>query len=547
MIKDRLYFLIVSLLSLVPLVALLQPGLPLTHDGQDHVIRTANFFQNLLEGNIIPRWSANVNYGFGHPILIFFYPLPYYVSSFFHILGFSFIDSTKLFFGITYILSGWTMYLFVKELFGKKEGVVSAVLYLMAPYRFVDLYVRGAIGEHASFLFPPLILFFILRLAKTMKMRYLIGIALSLAGLILCHNATSLMFLPFILFFMLYKLRDVKEKKKYLVLSGLAIVLAFGMSAFFWMPAMLEAKYTLRNIVTKGEYAHHFVDPVSLIQGAWNYGGSGEFSVQIGYVHIFFLITSFVLFCISLTKRKKDLLLLGLILYSMFAIFIMFPTADVFWKKLLLMQNFQFPWRFLSILVFTTAVLGGLVIRKIQIKYQQLATVLCVVFLLFISKDFWSAKDYIVQPDTFFAKVQRTTTNDTGESSPIWSVRFMEERPNGPVEIIDGTAQIQLLKRSIAKHSYGIQVKERARIRENTLYFPGWYVYIDGKQSQIEFQDPKNRGIMTFFVEKGEHNIDIIFQETKLRKLADILSIGSVMSIVFFMLLGVKKLWRLSL
>ncbi len=68
-------FLLVFLLSLIPLTSLLPNGLPVTHDGQDHIARIANFYSSLSEGNIVPRWAENLNWGFGHPVMMFLYPL----------------------------------------------------------------------------------------------------------------------------------------------------------------------------------------------------------------------------------------------------------------------------------------------------------------------------------------------------------------------------------------------------------------------------------------------------------------------------------------
>src|SRR3989344_780218 len=150
-------WLIVLILALMPLLDLLHPGLPVTHDGQDHVARIANFYQSLSEGNVVPRWAANLNWGYGHPILMFLYPLPSYIASLFHAIGFSFIDSTKLVFAVSYIASIVTMYLWIRAAWGSVAGFTAAILYGFAPYRFVDLYVRGAIGEHVAFIFPPLI------------------------------------------------------------------------------------------------------------------------------------------------------------------------------------------------------------------------------------------------------------------------------------------------------------------------------------------------------------------------------------------------------
>src|SRR3989344_538734 len=153
----NLPILLVILIGFIPLFDLFHPGLPLTHDGQDHVARIANFYQNLTEGNIIPRWAGNLNWGYGHPILMFLYPFPSYTASMFHFLGFSLVDSVKIVFGLSFIASGFAMYAWLKEFLGIKAGFVGALLYMFAPYRFVDLYVRGAIGEHVAFVFPPLI------------------------------------------------------------------------------------------------------------------------------------------------------------------------------------------------------------------------------------------------------------------------------------------------------------------------------------------------------------------------------------------------------
>src|SRR3989344_261372 len=282
-IKSRFFpWVLLLFLSLLPLFDLLNPGLPITHDGIDHVARIANFYQNLQEGNLIPRWAGNLNWGFGHPVLMFLYPLPSYLASAFHFLGASFIDSVKLVFALSFILSGFSMYLWTREVLGKKEGIAAAVLYLFAPYRFVDLYVRGAVGEHMAFVFPPLVLYFLFRISKT-KLNFfdknffflITGGALSLAGFILSHNAISLLFAPFIFFYVLFLFWQTKNLRS-LTLSFLSIFV-FGalFSFFFWFPAFFEGKYTLRDIVIEGIYLERFVNFRDLFYSPWNFGGTG--------------------------------------------------------------------------------------------------------------------------------------------------------------------------------------------------------------------------------------------------------------------------------
>src|SRR3990167_3958649 len=180
-IKEHLLLLLIIFLGIIPLLDYLHPGLPITHDGQDHVARIANFYQSLSEGNLVPRWAGNLNWGYGHPILMFLYPFPSYIASFFHFLGFSLVDSVKIVFGLSFILSGVFMYLWLRNFLGEVAGAFGGLLYMFAPYRFVDLYVRGAIGEHVAFTFLPLILFFIYKISKEKFSPFLlVGGALSI-------------------------------------------------------------------------------------------------------------------------------------------------------------------------------------------------------------------------------------------------------------------------------------------------------------------------------------------------------------------------------
>ena len=250
----------IFLISIIPLINLLTPGLPVTHDGLDHVARIASFYSSLSEGNIIPRWSGNINWGFGHPVLMFLYPLPSYIASFLHFIDISYINSLKLLFGISYILSGIFMYAWLRKIVSNIPALIGATIYLFSPYRFVDLYVRGAIGEHVAFTFMPLVMLslwylFNTKIQKSLKVLFLnlIFVPFTVALLILSHNAISLLFIPYIFFYVLYLYYEKKSKVK-IIIAIFSILYGFLISFFFWFPAFIEGKYTLRDIVTKNKY-----------------------------------------------------------------------------------------------------------------------------------------------------------------------------------------------------------------------------------------------------------------------------------------------------
>lgn len=527
---------LVLILTIIPLVGLLPQGLPVTHDGIDHVARIANFYKGLSEGIFFPRWAENLNWGYGHPILMFLYPFSSYVASLFHFLGASYVDSLKIIFGIGFIASGLTMYLWARKQFNEYFGIAAALLYIYAPYRFIDLYVRGAIGEHMAFIFPPLILYCILQFfsSKNIKMKTVsfIGISISFALLLFAHNAISLMFMPIIVCYAVILSYSKKEYKS-LVYILAAVLNGLLLSSFFTFPAFLEGKFTLRDIVTGDEYRDRFVtNPLAFLYGAWSYGITGQFSVQIGIAQILGIILMPFVF-VKTKKKETKALLLMLLVFFVGALFLMLPQSNFVYQIITTLQKFQFPWRFLTLTVFTSAILGSCLFLVIKNKKTKIIVLIGLTLVLVGSTfSYWHAKAYSRIPDSFFENVYNGTT-DTGESAPVWSIRFMEHRPKARAEVIDGIATIKEIERKSTLHTYRILVTSgKARIRENTLYFPNWKVIVDGKEVAIQFQDPAERGLITYDLLKGEHKIEVIFADTKLRVISNLVSLFSLAALI---------------
>lgn len=532
--RNKIFFIFIVALSIIPIFSLFHSGLPVTHDGQDHIVRIANFYQNLVDGNLIPRWGANLNWGYGHPILEFLYPLPSYLASLFNFIGFSFVDSAKIVFGLGMVLSLPFMYFWLSQFVSKYSALFGAILYTYAPYRFVELYVRGDIGENLAFPFIPLVLFFIHKLYKKSDVKYVIFGGISLAFLILAHNAISLMALPFIIAYCLLLIYLSKNRKPLIINLIFLILIGFTLSAFFWLPALLEGKYTLRNIVTAGSYIGRFVSLSQIIYGPWNYGGSGQFTVQYGLFQWLAILLSPLAIFLLRKQKEKLLLSITLIFFIVISTFLMLPLSGFVWGKIMLLQNFQFPWRFLALIVFTTSVLGSLVFELIPKKFSLKILTISVLLILIIGSFYSKPKDYQYKPESFYTGVYKGTT-DTGESAPIWSVRFMEKFPKTHLEVIDGKAEIKDLERTSTFHKYSVKTDKNTLFAENTLYFPGWEITANGKPLHIEFQNMSYRGIMLFNLQKGDYIIEANYKETKLRAISDAVSVAVLFNIIGFL------------
>ncbi|HIM38050.1 MAG TPA: hypothetical protein EYM38_08555, partial [Dehalococcoidia bacterium] len=121
-----------AVLGLVTLLA----GLPLFqfkimhgHDSLGYLPRSIEFYQGLSSGQVFPRWAADFAYGYGEPTINFNPPVVYYLTAFFHVVGFSFVSAQNLTLLAILVLAGLGMYLLAGQVFGPRGGLVSAVAY----------------------------------------------------------------------------------------------------------------------------------------------------------------------------------------------------------------------------------------------------------------------------------------------------------------------------------------------------------------------------------------------------------------------------------
>src|SRR5690348_1002212 len=183
----------------VPIVFPLgHPGYFPSHDGEWAVVRLGDMFREIRDHQFPPRFSGNLNFEYGYPLFNFAYPFPYYLALIIHLMKVSFIDSIKLVFAGGIVVSVALMYLASREFWGNRwAGFISGLLFAYLPYRLVDVYVRGSIGEITAFVWMPLLLYVTTKIYKydNQPVYMLLG-GVSLAALVLSHNIMAILFLP---------------------------------------------------------------------------------------------------------------------------------------------------------------------------------------------------------------------------------------------------------------------------------------------------------------------------------------------------------------
>jgi hypothetical protein len=124
------------------------------------------------------------------------------------------------------------------------------------------------------------------------------------------------------------------------------------------------------------------------------------------------------------------------------------------------------------------------------------------------------------------------TTNYFSEVNTVWMGKEPEDYPTKPVEIAGDTAIITSQLLTSTKHEYTIETSSPTTVIDRTFFFPGWKLYVDGEESSIQFQDPSYQGLITFQVPKGKSDVVVVFEQSKIQQLGNIISITTLAILV---------------
>lgn len=499
---------------------LFRQGFYVTHDSEPQLARMAAVYRAVIDGDIPARWARSLNYRYGNPSSNFFFPLNGYLSTFLHMIGFSFQDSYKILIGGSLIASTIFFYLWMGELFDKKVALLTSLFYGLAPYHLLDIFVRGQLGEMLAFAFIPLVFFFIERNKKAPTTRNIILGAVSYALLVLSHNVLGLVF-SFIA--ALYIIVCSWKKWKQIAISASMMFIGLLLSSFFWLPALYESRYINSELFVGGFFRDHFINPFRLFYAPWGFGSDinkpGGLAPYIGIIQGLLLFSGIIVF---ITSQKKRLMVFWFII-TVFSIFMTLPPSSFIWESVNFIEQFQFPWRFLAVVSLSGSVLIGYVLSALRPYALPVFLTFCAVLLSFPLVKVHSFTD---KPDKFYLKYPGTGAYH-GESTTIWTAGDASVFPKSPIEIIEGKGAVTDYSRKTQKHQFTVQADSPVKIVDNTTYFPGWHAYVDGIETPIEFQDINHRGLITFNVPQGKHAVSVMFEETKIRLLADALSVSA--------------------
>jgi hypothetical protein len=561
---------IVAAIALLAGRTLLEPGFYDSHDGLLNVHRLFELEKCIRDGNFPCRWAPDMGYGRGSPVFNFYPPFASYVALGLRLLGASSLSAVKLSMLLSLVVGAVAMFGLARNFFGDAGGVVAATLYTWAPYRAVDVFVRGALAESWGLALLPLVFLCAERALRADRRRHgwALATALSWCALLLSHDLVCLMAAPayaaWCLLWIAPKLRaEGAGALGSLLPFALAHLLAIALAAHFVIPALVEQQYvhldTLTSLYPWARYENNFIRISELLFGAtpWGFGAFGTpggMSLFVGGLHwSLALAAGLGIVAFAIRARRVDgpsraALLLGLAGGA--AAGMTLAASQPLWSRLPLLALLQFPWRFLGLASFGFSFAAGWLAARAQPRrWLETGLAALLVGLAVMSGWSWFAPSAMHRvPDEVLANEREVAKARHGLFDFLPRSVDLERFPKRPgayppttAEALDEQTVIRELHRTSQRIELTADVPGTlpATIRLNVHDFPGWTLRIDGESvSAAEVADPLGR--IHVQVPMGTHRVSASFENTPVRSFAEWLSIFGALSAGAWLLL----VWR---
>ena len=347
--------------------------------------RIQQFVKELKNLHIPPRVAPDMNYKLGYPVFNFYALFSYWLTSFFNLIGFDIVSSLKISFLTALIVGFFGSYLFLKNFFDFYPSILGGFFYITSLYFPLNIFVRGNLAETWFLALLPLTMFFLLS-------NNLFFSSILLSFLFTSHNILSLISIPFILTFVLL----IKNKKKNLI----SILFGLLLSSYFWLPAILEMKYTwAKEVATSTNFRDHFVCINQLWQSQWGYGGSTKgcisdgMSFMIGKLQIIFFILGSILFLFQRKINKNKKIYWLLFLTTFISLFLTIEQSQFIWEIFSPIISFiQFPWRFIAFSIIGISFFSTYFFQKIKIPFKNIFILIILLTVLIINGKYFKGQ-----------------------------------------------------------------------------------------------------------------------------------------------------------
>ncbi len=507
-------------------------------DGIVHTL-TPNLFYGAIKGGEFPVSWVDGFANYGLPLGVIAHQLTTYLTSFFEFLVNDPVIAFNLVAFLGFFLSFLFFYIFLRIYFNEINSFTGGLLFHLSAYRILNIYIRGALPEFFAAVFIPLLLIglYLALQRKNIYGYFLVAVSVLLISLTHPFMLVIGAFLvgPYFLY-LIYenKLWNLSALKQFFSLGAFSLI-GLGASGYFIVPLFLEIKYFYYGLSGNHLTPGNFLSLSNYLDPKWYYFTQINilprgFVVNFGLLETLIVIIGIIFVLLIKVKKikiKNESLLFFAIITSIVIIFFTSVFSKFIYENINIVGNIQFPWRLFSVLIFLPPIIAAVILEKINSK----VLILCLIIIICVLRlPQLYGKNYVKFSEDYYSFTKLNLHAIV--MNPIWTGKS-EDYPvkSEKAEILEGEGVILEKDINNSTRTYKIKADTTLKMVDYTFYFPGWNLYIDKALAPIEFQDPAQRGVITYQVPPGEHTIELKFEDTRVRMLGKLVSLVSVISL----------------
>jgi uncharacterized membrane protein len=539
--------LIVAASALLMLPSFLH-GIPNGDDAAMHYRRHADFIEAMREGVWYPRWLPRSNFHQGTPVMLYYPPLPYYVTAAINLIVNAPFAALTLGCWLGLLLSGLSMYVFSRRLLPRRVAVLAAVFYMAVPYHLFDFYHRAALSEFWAFAWLPLVLDAAHRIVEGRGLRAVLYLAASFAALLLTHVTISFemgLLLPVYLLLLTRRLSD------WLQAAG-AMALAAGMSAIFLVPLLLEVRYIRIDRALRIPFEEYFL--FRHLGSAFNRHifpppeGRRYFYLDGVNVMAVSLVVLLLVCAVVIWRERQRLsehpiiksLIWPVWAFTSLSLLLTTRWTAPLWRVTPQFPYIQFPFRWLTVtavgaaLLLAFAVFIAMRAERSRPLYTALLSVAVILTLgvsaLLVTRASYNRQELEDGLNGLEVAEYRTIYLDRQKR--------LDEFVKPAVVVESGEAQADAVDDMGARQRYTIKATTDATLVVRPQFFPGWKAWLDDTPLTIA---PSREGNIQVTVAPGEHTLILRFEDTAPRRAGKIISAAAALVFLVLLWLSYRK------
>lgn len=520
-----------------------------------------------LWANGIPfaRWLPTLNLGYGSPLFNFYPPLSaYLLTSLYLLVNQQAAVAWNGLLALALVGGCVGMFSLGRWLYGAAGGVFAAALYTWSPHLVYQSYARGSSSNALAMALFPWAVWGLLAVAARPSPLSILLAAIPLALLMLAHTAASLLFLGSLLVVAgTAVLVAPSSRLPRLGAVLLAVAVGLALSAFSWLPALVEigdTRYALE--AGKVAYQDYFADafrwPEPTVAGAHNSG----LPKTPGLAQIVLGVAGTVLAVLAWWRSRGDrgrwiaaiVVVSGLM--GLVTMALALSWSAPLWAALPPLQSLQFPWRLLDIPVFCLALAGGYVLYTpfLQNRSRRATAGWLVVVVVGWAVAFAQVLPYLYPPRIHALPIQLSLSDATAVQQQFGIYGLTAWGEYSAATVMDWPATLPFPGADAMIPLYAKALNTSAGLtavggdpwraewqtdlpQAETLTlavhdFPGWQAWVDGERVAVGVAGD---GRVQLTITPGSHQVELAFGRTPVRWLADFLTvIGLVVGSVLF-------------